>query len=50
MEARIDQLEETLNKEIEDLKTKQVEIQNSITKIKNSLKETNSRLHRQKNK
>ena len=36
LEARNDKLEEKLNKEVEDLKIKHVEIQNSITKIKKS--------------
>ena len=33
-----------LKKEIEDLTIKQAEMQNTITKIKNSLEETNSRI------
>ena len=34
LEAKTDKLKETLNKEIEDLKIKQAEVQNTITEIK----------------
>ena len=34
-----------MNKEIEDLKIKQADTQNTITKIKNLVVETNSRIH-----
>ena len=44
LEAKTNKLQETLNKEIEDLKIKQAEMQTAITKIKNSLEGTNSRL------
>ena len=44
LEAKIYKLQETQNKEIEDLKIKQEEIQNEITEIKNSLEGTNSRV------
>ena len=44
LEARIDKLEDTLNKEIENLKIKKPKIQNSISEIKNSQEGTNSRL------
>ena len=37
LEAKIDKLQETLSKEIQDLRTKQAEMQNIITEIKNSL-------------
>ena len=43
LEATTDNLEETLSKEIQDLKLKQAEMQNIITEIKNSLEATNSR-------
>ena len=33
-----------MNKEIEDIKIKKVEMQNAITEIKNSLEGTNSRI------
>lgn len=42
IEARIDELEETFNKGIEDLKIQQAEMINTIAEIKNSLKENNS--------
>ena len=44
MEAKTDNLQETLSKEIQDLKLKQAELQNTITEIKNSLEATNSRI------
>ena len=44
LEANIDKLQETLNKEIEDSKFKRVEMQNTITEIKNSLEGTNSKI------
>ena len=44
LEAKIDKLQETLNKEIEYLRIKQVEVQNTINEIKNSLEGTNSRI------
>ena len=44
LEAKIDNLEKTLTKEIQDLKLKQAEMQNTITEIKNSLEATNSRI------
>ena len=40
----MDNFQETLSKEIQDLKLKQTEMKNTITKIKNSLKATNSRI------
>ena len=48
LEAKIYKLQETQNKEIEDLKIKQEEIQNEITEIKNSLEGTNSRVQEAK--
>ena len=44
LEAKIDKLPGTLRKEIEDLRTKQAEMQNTITEIKNSLQATNNRI------
>ena len=44
LEAKVDNLQETLSKEIQDLKLKQAEMQNTITEIKNSLEATNSRI------
>ena len=42
---KIDKLQETLSKEIEDLRIKQAEMQNTITEIENFLEGTNSRIH-----
>ena len=44
LEAKIDNLQQTLSKEIQDLKLKQAEMQNTITEIKNSLEVANSRI------
>ena len=44
LEARIDNLQETMRKEIRDIQLKQEDMQNTITKIKNSLEATNSRI------
>ena len=44
LKAKIDNLQQTLSKEIQDLKLKQAEMQNTITEIKNSLEATNSRI------
>ena len=44
LEAKMDNLQQTLSKEIQDLKLKQAEMQNIITEIKNSLEATNSRI------
>ena len=41
LEAKMDNLQEILNKEIQDIKLKQAEMQNTITEIKNSLEATN---------
>ena len=43
-ETKIDRLQETLNKEREDLKIKQAEMQNIVTEIKNSLEGTKNRI------
>ena len=40
----MDNLQETLTKEIQDIKLKQEEMQNIITEIKNSLEAANSRI------
>ena len=42
--AKMDNLKETLSKEIHNLKLKQEEMQNTITEIKNSLEAANSRI------
>ena len=44
LEAKMDNLQETLSKEIQDIKHKQEEVQNTITEIKNSLEIANSRI------
>ena len=44
LEAKIDKLQETLSKEIEDLRIKQAGMQNAVIEIKNSLEETNGRI------
>ena len=44
LEARIANLQETLSKEIQDLKLKQAEMQNPKTEIENSWEATNSRI------
>ena len=43
-DAKVDKLQETMNKEIEYLKIKQAEMQITITEIKNSPEGTYSRL------
>ena len=40
----MDNLQETLSEEIQDIKLKQEEMQNTITEIKNSLEAANSRI------
>ena len=44
LEAMMDNLQRTLSKEIQDIKLKQEEMQNTITEIKNSLEAANSRI------
>ena len=45
LEAKMDNFgQETLTKEIQDIKLKQEEMQNTITEIKNSLEAANSRI------
>lgn len=44
LKAKMDNLQETLTKEIQDIKLKQEEMQNTITEIKNSLEAANSRI------
>ena len=43
-EAKMDNLEDTLSKEIQDIQLKREEMQNTITEIKISLEAANSRL------
>ena len=44
LEAKTDKLQETLSKEIEDLRIKQAEMQNTVTEIKKSLEATKNRV------
>ena len=44
LEAKMDNLQETLSKEIQEIKLQQEEMQNTITEIKNSLEAANSRI------
>ena len=44
LEAKMDNLQETLSKEIQDIKLKQEEMQHTITEIKYSLEAANSRI------
>lgn len=44
LEAKVDNLQETLSKEIQDIKLKQEEMQNTITELKNSLEAAKSRI------
>ena len=44
LRVKMDNLQETLTKEIQDIKLKQEEMQNTITEIKNSLEAANSRI------
>ena len=49
VEAQIVKKQEMFNKELEDLKNKQMEMNNTITEMKNTLEGINSRKLRQKN-
>ena len=44
LEAKIDNLQETLTKEIQYIKIKPAEMQNTITEIKSSLEATKNRI------
>uniref|UniRef100_A0A8D1CLY0 L1 transposable element RRM domain-containing protein n=1 Tax=Sus scrofa TaxID=9823 RepID=A0A8D1CLY0_PIG len=44
LEAKMDNLQETLSKEIQDIKLKQEEMQNTMIEVKNSLEAANSRI------
>ena len=44
LKAKMDNLQETLTKEIQDIKLKQGEMQNTITETRNSLEAANSRI------
>ena len=43
MEAKIERMQETFNKDLEELKNKQTEMNNTITEMKNTLEGINSR-------
>ena len=45
MEAKIDKMQEMFNKDPEELKNKQIEINNTITEMKNTLEGINSRIN-----
>ena len=49
LEAKMDNSQETLSKEIQDIKLKQEKMQNTITEIKNSLEAANSRIQEAEN-
>lgn len=44
LEAKMDTLQETLSKEIQDIQLKQEEMQNTVTEIKKSLEAANGRI------
>ena len=44
MEARMEKMQETFNKDIEELENKQTEMNNTITEMKNTLEGINSRI------
>ena len=44
MEAKIEKIQETFNKDLEELKRKQTMMNNTINEIKNSLEGINSRI------
>ena len=49
MEAKIERMQEMFNKDLEELKKKQTEMNNIITEMENTLEGINSRITRQKN-
>ena len=44
MEAKIEKMQEMINKDLEDLKNKQTEMNNTITEMKTTLEGINSRI------
>ena len=44
MEARIEKIQEMFNKDLEEIKTKQTEMNNTITEMKNTLEGNNNRI------
>ena len=49
LRKRMEKIQETFNKDLEEVKSKQTMKNNTINEIKNSLEEINSRIMRQKN-
>ena len=49
MEAKMEKVQEMFNKDLEELKNKQTEMNNTVTEIKTTLEGINSRIMRQKN-
>ena len=49
LEAKMDNLQETLSKEIQDIKLEQEEMQNTITEIKNPLEAATAEYRKWKN-
>ena len=45
MEAKIEKMQEMFNKDLEELKNKQTEMNNAITEMKTTLKGINSRIN-----
>ena len=44
MEAKIEKMQEMINKDLEELKNKRTEVNNTITEMKNTLEGINSRI------
>ena len=49
MEAKIEKIQEMINKDLEELKNKQTEVTNTITEMKTTLEGINSRIAEAKN-
>ena len=50
LENKMEKIQESINKDLEYLKNKHTEANNTITEIKNTLKGINSRISKQNNK
>ena len=50
LENRMEKMQESNNKELEELKNKHIETNNTITEIKNTVEGISSRIPKQKNK
>ena len=44
LENRMEKMQESINKDLEDLKNKHIEMNSGVTEIKNTLEEINSRI------